>query len=79
MHKCTICNSSFFQKDVLNGHIARIHEKKKPHKCGICPAAFFNSGHLFYAFAISYIEAMYMYIEIEAIVFDWRFCILKTE
>ena len=38
--KCNICDASFAQKAHLNGHMASVHEGKKPFKCSIYDASF---------------------------------------
>ena len=44
--KCSICDSSFTQKGLLNEQVASVHEGKKPFKCNICDASFTRKGSL---------------------------------
>ena len=34
--QCEICDKKFMKKQILNKHIASIHEEKKPNQCNIC-------------------------------------------
>ena len=45
-HKCHICQTSFSQKSHLLGHIAAVHDGKKPYQCSICGTGFIHKAHL---------------------------------
>ena len=38
--KCSLCDSDFKDKAVLDHHIKFVHEGKKPFQCTICDSAF---------------------------------------
>ena len=39
------------KKEQINGHIASVHEGKKPFKCNICDASFTQKGEIIGHFA----------------------------
>ena len=45
-NKINISNASFAENATLKGHIASVHEKKKPLKCMICDLRFAGKGSL---------------------------------
>ena len=44
--ECNICNARFAYKHHMKGHIASVHEGKKPFECNICKTSFAEKGTL---------------------------------
>ena len=43
---CSLCSLTFYDKNIRDTHVRRVHTKEKPHKCNLCSYAGFSAEHL---------------------------------